>query len=284
MIVKKLSSIAAVLFVSANTVLPVIADETSADADGANKTTIFDRPKKKNLPGTELTADALSLANALKIDGTLEELKAVVRNSGPEASQSELVKIMFLRQTIARKLQFVSLELEEALANIDGDLSYTNMQYSLFSSKHDRSVMLNNVATFLTSGSMGVLDSATSITQSPPLPNVFGITGNSAAIAIPLWGLRPRKYKPLRNETTGNMLAPIFDLQYSGEGYDPIIWQYLESIPADSKDNLTRRQLLLSTWKKFRKFDKEKAASKENIAKVAEVSKDNETVTLDLLK
>lgn len=255
---------------------------SQAKKHGARET-VFDKPSKKNVPGTAMTVDAWNVAKLLNIDGTLDELKAAVRLAGGSPSQDDLVKIMFLRQTIARKMQYAGLELEEALANIAGDLSLTNLQLSIFTAKHERSVMLNNVAAFMTSGSLGVLDSAISITQPPPFANILGITGNASAIAIPLWGLRPRKYKPLRTEAGGNMLAPLFDFPYDGEGYDPIIWKYLESVPADSKDNLTRRQLLIQTWKKFRSFDAKSEKGKEELKQLAEVSR-SKTVTLELLK
>lgn len=242
------------------------------------------KTNKAKVPGTSLTVDALNVARLLEIDQTLEQLKSTVSAAGSKPNREQMVDIMFLRQKIARAVQYASLELEEALANIDGDLSFTNMEYSIQTAKNDRSVMLNNAATFLTSGTLGVLDSASGIKYGPPLPNVLGITGNASAIAIPLWGLRPRKFKTIRPETNSNMLAPIFNLPYEGEGYDPIIWAYLESVPAGEKSNLTRRQLLQKTWKKFRNFTTENVKDEEFVRRLAGVSKNNKTVTLDLLK
>lgn len=174
--------------------------------------------------------------------------------------------------------------MEEALANIDGDLTYTQLEYSLFSAKHDRSVMLNNTATFLTSGTLGVLDSSSGIKYGAPLPNIFGITGNAAAVAIPLWGLRPRKYKSLQGGNGGNMLAPIFDLAYEGVGYDPIVWKYLNTVALDEKENNTRRQALLARWKKFRDLSKDEKKNETEIKQLAGLIAKGEKVSLDLLK
>lgn len=240
------------------------------------------RYPKENVPGTAMTTDALAIAKMLKIDHTLEELKAIVKTPGAEPPADQRTDVMYLRQKCARATQYASLELEEALANIDGDLTYTNLEYSLFSAKHERSVNLNNAATFLTSGTLGVIDSASGIIYGAPTPNIFGITGNAAAVAIPLWGLRPRKYKSI-NPNAGNMLAPIFDLDYEGVGYDPIIWAYLNSAPAGDKSNTPRKQMLLMRWKKFRHYDADTAKGKEDIERLAGVSQ-NKAVTLDLLK
>ncbi len=191
---------------------------------------------------------------------------------------------MFLRQNCQRATQFASLELEEALANIDGDLSYTDLEYSLFSAKHDRSVMLNNAATFMTSGTLGVLDSASGIKYAAPVPNIFGITGNAAAVAIPLWGLRPHKYKPLQSGSGGNMLAPIFDLEYEGVGYDPIVWKYLNTVPLDEKDQITRKQALLKRWEKFRELSKSGIKHDKEIKRLCGILEKDEKVTLDLFE
>ena len=245
-------------------------------------------PKRKTerqyLPGTSLTQDAFALAKMLNIDKTIDDLKRVVNEAGQNPNQDQLVRIIFLRQNCLRAIQFASLELEEALANIDGDLSYTELEYSLFSAKYERSVMLNNAATFLTSGTLGVLDSASGIKHAAPTPNIFGITGSAAAIAIPVWGLRPRKYKPIRDESRGNMLTPIFDLPYEGVGYDPIVWEYLNTVPLDENQGLTRRQALLDRWKKFRRLSTGGQKSEGEIKRISGIFEKGEKVSLDLLK
>jgi hypothetical protein len=281
-----LSSILAtgVLLLGSTQYALAVARNIQSPAAGQDKPVFEPKTNKAKIPGTALTSDALNMARLLEVDQTLEQLKTTVAAAGPKPDRDQMVDIMFLRQKLSGALQYASLELEEALADIDGDLSFTNMEYSILSAKNDRAVMLNNAAAFLTSGTLGVLDSASGIKHGPPLPNVLGITGNASAIAIPLWGLRPRKYQPIRSETTGNMLAPIFNLPYPGEGYDPIIWSYLESVPAGEKSNMTRRQLLQQTWKKYRNISLENTKDQETIKRLAGVSKNNRTVTLELLK
>ncbi len=253
----------------------------------SNDDTSFGQKRKKVkrfINGTSLTADTLALAKMLKIDQTIDELRTLVMQSGANPNQDALIRIIYLRQICQRATQFASLELEEALANLDGDLSYTELEFSLFSTKHERAVMLNNALTFITSGTLGMLDSASGLKYPPPTPNILGITGNAAAVAIPLWGLRPRKFKPLRNDDSGNMLAPIFDLPYEGEGYDPIVWDYLNAVALDEKSTITRRQALLERWKKFRKVSRENGKNENEIKRLSGILQKGEKVSLDLLK
>ena len=262
-------------------------------ADGEKEGSISDehlslkpkgRTERHYISGTSLTEDTLALAKMLNIDQTLEDLKKTVTEAGGNPNQESLVRIIYLRQNCERAIQFASLELEEALASIDGDLTYTQLEYSLFSGKQERSVMLNNAATFLTSGTLGVLDSASGIKHAAPVPNIFGITGNAAAVAIPLWGLLPHKYKSLQSGSGGNMLAPIFDLSYKGVGYDPIVWKYLNTVALDEKETLTRRQVLLERWKKFRDLSKDEKKNAVEIKRLAGFLETGEKVSLDLLK
>lgn len=271
-------------FTSSNVSAAKRSDEGSNSDDGASVKP-RGRTERHYIAGTSLTEDTLALAKMLNIYQTIEDLKNIVKETGGNpTNQESLVRIMYLRQNCQRAIQFASLELEEALANVEGDLTSTELEYSLFSAKQDRSVMLNNAATFLTSGTLGVLDSASGIKYSAPVPNIFGIAGNAAAVAIPLWGLRPRKFKTLQSGNSGNMLAPIFDLPYKGEGYDPIVWKYLNTVALDEKDTLTRRQALLARWKKFRDLAKGEKKKEHEIKQLAGFLEPGEKVSLDLLK
>lgn len=259
----------------------------SAGAPKDDQQDIFDATKEANQEQNPhdqsvMSPNALQLAKMLKLESMIEELKAKNSNS---SKKEDMIEVMFLRQQLMRQIQYASLELEEALGNIDGDLAQTNMQYSLNSSKHDRSVLMNNVATFVTSGGLGVLDSAYSINNGPPASNIFGIIGNGGAVAIPLWGLRPRKYdNPHAGHFDGNMLAPIFGKKYEGAGYDPIIWKYLETVPAQAKEKITRRESLLKTWQTYRGLSEKDPKSKEMIDRLVAISNKDKKVTLDLLK
>ncbi len=244
----------------------------------------FRKIAKRQSSNTGLTPDTQALAKLLHLEDSLASLKVLTAEAGDNPSDSQLVRIMYLRQKCERATQFASLELEEALANIESDLSYSNMEYSIFSSKYERSVALNNAATFLTSGTLGVLDSASGLKYAAPAPNIFGIVGNGAAVAIPLWGLRPRKYSPLERENGGNMLAPIFNLKYDGEGYDPIIWDYLNAAALDEKATSSRREVLLARWKQFRDLDKDSKKNDKEIMRLCGFLEKGEKVTLDLLK
>lgn len=257
----------------------------SGESQGADPVSLpVRKSERRYLPGTTLTPDTLALAQMLNIDKTIEELRSAVKESGPKPTQDQLVRIMFLRQTCERAVQFASLELEEALAYIDGDLSLTDLEYSMFSAKNDRAVTLNNAATFLVAGTLGVLDSASGLKYEAPVPNIFGITGNAAAVAIPLYGLRTRKYRPLRTEGKGNMLTPIFELPYEGVGYDPIIWRYLNTVALDEDDALTRKEALLDKWKKYRQISRAEKSKDSAIKHLAGIFEKGEKVTLDLLK
>lgn len=223
------------------------------------------------------------MAKRLGIFDTLEILSAKDLNASGAQSSEQMIEIMLLRQKVSRSVQYAALELEEALANVDGDLAVTNQQLAYFSGKHDRAVMLNNIATFVGSGTLGILDSASGIKYAAPVPNIFGITGNSIAVGLPLLGLHQGKYKSAEtNVGQGNMLAPIFGKKYQGAGYDPVIWSYVEGVPANSTNSETRRATLLKSWQSYRGLGKGSQAD-AFINAVTDVSKDRK-ISLDILR
>jgi hypothetical protein len=251
---------------------------------------------------SEPTVNAMQMARLLKIVDVMKELKEKVATSDASQlrqSSDDLIQTLLLRQKLSRAVQYASLELEEALANIDGDIASNSMQLSFFSAKHDRSALLNGMATFIASGTLGVLDSSLGINQAAPIPNIFGIAGNSVAIGLPLLGLYPAKYKnPEAGQRKGNMLAPIFGRPYSGAGYDPLIWNYLEAIPAvpavaaaasvSGKASApaageSRRDHLLRDWQSYRGLTKG-AQGKLFVDQVSGVSTRDSRVSLDILK
>ncbi len=250
----------------------------------------------------------MQMARLLNIVDVMRDLEQKVAPSdSSQVKQTEttkqtsddLIQTLLLRQKLSRAVQYASLELEEALANIDGDIASNSMQLSFFSAKHDRSALLNGMTTFIASGTLGVLDSSLGINQVAPIPNIFGIAGNSVAIGLPLLGLYPAKYKnPEAGQRKGNMLAPIFGRPYSGAGYDPLIWKYLEAIPAvpavtaaapaSGKASApaageSRRDHLLRDWQSYRGLTKG-AQGKLFVDQVSGVSTKDSRVSLEILK
>jgi hypothetical protein len=171
------------------------------------------------------------------------------RSKNPQA----LIEAMAARQKLLMLLQHAALEVEEALAGIDGDLTINNMLLSYVTSKKERSNNLNNIATFIGSGTFGMADSGTSIKMSPPVPQIFGLVSSAIAVGLPMLALRGGSYRNPRKEATeANTLSPIFGRPYQGATYDPIVWNYIESVPPDGTSNETRRQLLLQRWQAYR--------------------------------
>lgn len=228
---------------------------------------------------SQIEGDTLELVKLLGIGEDIAKLRQIYESD----DRNDKLEAVILRVKIGKVIQYAGFELEECLANIDGDLASTNMQFSFFNSRHEKAVIGRNLATFISSGVTGILDSAISIHYPPPTANIFGITGNSLAVAIPLMSLVSPKYRnPHSGERTGNMLAPIFGEKYEGSGYDRIIWEYINKKPVRSKDNLTRRQALLKTWESYRGLGDK--ADMRLIEELTGKSTHDKKISLDLLK
>jgi hypothetical protein len=238
-------------FLAVSAQSPSIAQSSSVSAQSAGSQKI-----------THLSPTARQLAEQLKlvepIDQVITKQAEYEQTKNPQA----LIEAMAARQKLLMLLQHAALEVEEALAGIDGDLTINNMLLSYVTSKKERVNNLNNIATFIGSGTFGMLDSGTSIKLPVPTPQIFGLISNSIAVGLPTLALRQGTYKNPRKEATeANTLAPIFGRPYNGATYDPIVWSYIDSVPPDATSNMTRRELLLQRWNTYRSISPARGTS-----------------------
>lgn len=197
-----------------------------------------------------------------------------------------LLEQLLIGQKLQDAMQYASIEVEEAVAAIDGDLAMNNMLLAYVTNKRDRAVALGNVATFVGSGTFGLLDTSSSIRLGPPTPNIFGIIGNSIAVGVPAISLRRRTYQhPRHSQAQTNMLAPIFGRPYPGVSYDPVVWTYIDALPAGSKRTQSRREILLEKWRTYRGIGTgTPAEEKDRIDTLVGLPEKNQKLTVDILK
>lgn len=240
----------------------------------------------------QLSASARQLAEQLKLVEPIDQLISKQNEYESTKNTQALVEATAARQKLMMSMQHAALEVEEALAGIDGDLTINNMLLSYVTTRRERVNNLNNIATFVGSGTFGILDSATSIKLPVPTPQIFGLVSNSIAVGLPTLGLRQGTYKNPRKEATeANTLAPIFGRPYDGATYDPIVWSYIDSVPPDATSKMTRRELLLQRWNAYRSIRTARGtSSKEYIdtlvggpAKSTKLSQDVLKVRAELL-
>ncbi len=280
------------LLVSSISAVPGFTKESQESSKSENEPSIaisapFLGKSSNGLPGTiELSPPAKQLAEQLGIFSTISELHAKQAELKANDDLKTLCQTIELRQKLYGALQYASVEVEEAVAAIDGDIAKSNMLLAYVSSKQERASNLNNIATFVGSGAFGVLDSSSSLRLGVPTPQILGIIGNSIAVGVPTFGLRRRSYaEPQKHAAEANMLAPIFNRPFDAESYDPLVWNFLNGTPAGANSQLTRRQLLLQQWRQYRNVDTTgSAASSERIDALVGIQKRGSKLTIDLVK
>jgi len=232
----------------------------------------------------ELSAPALELAERLNVVNTMRSLQSKHQEYQLSGDQRSLLETVVLRQKLMEAVQHAAIEVEEAVAAIDGDLALANMLLAYASSKRDRSIMMTNIATFVGSGTFGMLDASTDIRLRSPTPQILGILGSSIATGLPLFGLRRRDYQnPRQKKGEPNMLAPIFERPFQSESYDPLIWSYLESAAAPGS-NQTRRQQLLHRWETLRGLDTTGSDAQNYIDALVGMPGKEDRISVELVK
>lgn len=261
---------------SATTLSPSTTKEDQFD--------IFDRPTNapliRNGSQGELSAQARQLIKELALQSTFDRLQSEKDTDHSEPS----LDYLRLQCAASRRIQKASLQIQETFANIDGDIAQNNMLLAYASTKQERAERLANVATFLTIGTFGALESA--FGRQAEVSDVFGLVGAGSSIALPLLALKPMHFSnPRFNQPRTNMLASIFDDKKLGDGYEPVVWHYLNSVPPQSQANNTRREMLLNSWRAYRSFKQLKEDSSSKIFReIVEAPSKENRLTVDALK
>lgn len=262
----------------------VLAKKAVLAAEKEDQFDIFDRPANAPLLRTRVSSKLSEQANHLMMDLQLEEAFKELKKLESENSSENELRILVLQSLISRKIQKASLEIQETFSNIDGDIAQNNMLLAYASNRQERLLRMTDVATFLTIGTFGVLESA--VGRETGLSDIFGLVGSSASIALPLAALKPMHFNnPRYNQPRTNMLAPIFDVEYKGDGYEPIVWNYLNSVPPQSVSMRTRREMLIKSWQSYRSFDEIKGETNRKIFRqIIEAPSKENRLTVDSLK
>lgn len=83
-----------------------------------------------------------------------------------------------------------------------------------------------------------------------------GIAGGAASAGLAVYGIHAQRGGLRQLGADSNMLAPFFERpELPTSHYPPIVWKFLNSVPASDPDRLTRRQQLMKTWLDLKQLD-----------------------------
>lgn len=233
-------------------------DEIGLDSSAVNQprnSTLNEMPASAPIAGAPgLTPEALRLANALGIDSDLTQLLKL--SQGPEqsllqASSSDLLKALLLKQSLTESVLSESFEVRSCLSNLETEIAQADDLQAFLEERRDKVIRLNTIANFISGGVTGIIGGALKL-GSVNEQSANGIdTGEGITqTALALLALKQQSGEKRIVDGTPNMLTKLFDINsiHTQRDYPPSVWNYLTSVPANSSTGLTRQQTLMKRW------------------------------------
>jgi len=215
----------------------------------------------KNLLPTILCAALLSCpwVNAAELSGSASEAARLL-NIEPEvnrlldnqSSSSALPsdEVVDLQLHVIRKVMSSALEVRTMSGRINDELTTEYTARNELIAQRDSRVTLNNSANFIQDGVFSLISGPLALAHFDVQANELAIiSGGTTALlsVLALWQARGGSQKDKCNP---NMLGQIFNKTTpDSERYSSTVWAYLNSIPSDSKNKITRREWLVAHWK-----------------------------------
>ena len=203
-----------------------------------------------------LSPEAAQVANDINVTILLERLGS----EGVAGSPASLTTLA-LRQEITERVLAASLDVDSVNAVIDSEIEEIRSIRSELQSKRDKAQNIINVASLVTGGALGVVNTALQFkSNTANFGNAIGVGGGAASVVLSILGIRMHgKRRPLGDSP--RMLARFFGRQSAADeailsDYPAEVWTYLDSAPSQLAKR-TRREQLIAKWRQESKIGPE---------------------------
>jgi hypothetical protein len=209
---------------------------------------------------TELTPRASEAADLLKIRPYVEYLFKLRRDGLTRPGLADK-RVTAIKLNIYHKMAIGSLEVRKCTARIDRELAYTYDIEASVSGRRAKLVARTNTINFLQFGVLGAIRTGmlmNSHNSHAILDSSNYIRSTSSGLGIILTSLTFAEMKSGKRkiDTDPNSLAGIYSIESARPLYLPgMVWTFLNAVPPDAKNGVSRREILLKQWQSLRKLD-----------------------------
>jgi hypothetical protein len=200
--------------------------------------------------GRRLSLEAVQVADEIGVIPLLAQLSSK-RVAGSTISLESLT----VRQEITEKVLAASLDVDSVNAVIDSEIEQIRSIRSDLQSRRDKAQNIINVASIVTGGTLGVVNTALQFKSSTAnLGNGIGLGGGAASVVLSIVGIRKQSGGRRVLGDSPRMLARFFGRQPAAaesikSEYPEEVWSYLNSATPSQAAMGTRREQLIAKWK-----------------------------------
>lgn len=206
---------------------------------------------------------------------------AKLRSYSGNKAEANRWQILWLHQYISERVIAASLEIDATIAQIDNEIASAQEVGSYLSDSRDRSVTRANLLGILVGGGLSAISAGLtfSSTLNKPAASV-GIGAGTLSAGFGIAGIRAQSGKTARFDFNSNMLAELLGRPVlENSHYPPAIVGFLNELPLNHPEGLTRKEELIQTWIRVRRIDS--LSSKDKIDRLTSEPSDQLKLTID---
>ena len=197
-----------------------------------------------------LSPEAAQVADEIGVTSLLNKLANSRTGKSPIPFED-----LVTRQEITEKVLTASLDVDSVNAIIDAEIEQIRSIRSDLQSQRDKAQNIINVASLVTGGALGVVNTALQFKSSTAnLGNGIGVAGGAATVVLSIVGISKQKGGKRVLADSPRMLARFFGRQPGApesikSDYPEAIWSYL-NFPSSSESTMVmRKEQLIAKWK-----------------------------------
>jgi len=210
-----------------------------------------------------LSPEAAQVADQIEVTSLLEKLTSV-------RGASTTLETLVLRQEITERVLAASLDVDSVNAVIDTEVEQIRAIRSNLQSQRDKAQNIINVASLVTGGALGVVNTALQFnSKTANLGNGIGVAGGTVSVVLSVIGIRQQGGRRTLGDSP-RMLARFFGLEPSASeaiqsAYPEAVWAYLNSVTPSQPTKGTRKEQLIAKWRSEGRVAQSPSKNKNNV-------------------
>jgi hypothetical protein len=220
----------------------------------------------------KLSPGADEVAREIGVMPLIERLYALPDTARGVGGGTMSLEALSLRQEITETVFGTALEVDGVIAEIDNETAKLSSVRADLEARRDRAQSINNIASIVTGGALGVVGSALQFKNSTAnLGNIIGVSGGAASVVLSIIGIRQQNGGLRALGRSPNMLAKLFDQKPEFHSdYPDEVWTYLNHARPVEPESGSRKSQLIEEWKQGGRI--ESSDSRKGQAKIAVVT------------
>ncbi len=202
----------------------------------------------------KLSPSALQTARIIGVEPLLARLSALTSAKDPTDTSMSLEELS-LHQQITEAVVVASLDADSVMDQIDNERAQIVELQSILLARRQRAIGTTNLATLALSTGLGALSGVLQFSDTTKgAGNAIGFAAGGLSTLLSFHSLRQQRSGSRPAWILPSMLAPFFSEPRERRVYPAEVWAYLNSAPEGSASEASRREQLLSQWRKAGRF------------------------------